>query len=432
MQSQPNAWHGADSQRMRTPVPDGTSQARPPVGYVQPMAQAPWSQAPSYGGEADFVRGMQAAQGMPVQPSGAWVPAEQSVPYPPVDRPVPQGIPLQPSGAYGPPQGPYPPVEMNPQPSGAYAPQNSGAWQAAPEPEWRTGYTAPIDPFDEPGVDPKLKRQRSSKLYSRKDPFWDAPDAPHGTDKLRSHAGSHAGRRAMLSLMVLVVVGVVLYGVVFRVRTIHVEGNQQISDEEVIALSGIEQGASIARVDTAQAEKGINAHRYLIFEDVERELPGTVTIRVKERTAAAVMNYCGINYTIDAKGVVLEESENMADTGGLAQVSGMDVAGQNGCVLGRTISVNNMAQLLTLREILAELQLLSAQGDVTKIKLSDMSHILLETSEGYSVSLGDSTNLHAKLKAMLSIKATLNTMETGLGTLDVSTPTAPVFLPEAS
>lgn len=411
MQSQPYERRGAaDSQRLRTPVPDGASQVRPPVGYTRHPAEAYRPAAAPYG-EADFVRGVQAAQGQPGwQPSGAYVP--------------PVNAPVQPSGAY------VPPVDMPAQPSGAFAPPSGSAHHAGAEPAWQNGYTGPVDPFDEPGVDPKLKRQRSSKVYSRKDPFWDAPDARRPLDKPRSHAGSHAGRKVLASLAVLLAVGVVLYGMVFRVRTIEVEGNAQISDEEVIALSGVALGASIARVDAAKAEAGVNTHCYLVFQELERQLPNRVIIRVKERSAAAVMYYCGYNYTIDAQGMVLAETDDLTDTGSLTQVSGMDISDQYGCKVGYPLRVNNQARLVTLREILVELKVLSAQSEVTMIKLSDLSHILLETREGYSVSLGDTSEIHAKLKAMLAIKEELNKMEKGPGTIDVGNPEEPTFLPE--
>ena len=388
MQSQPYERRGAaDSQRLRAPVPDGTSQVRPPVGYAQRPAEAYRPAAAPYG-EADFARGAQAAQGQPM-----W----------------------QPSGAYAPPTG-------DAWPSSHPAPMS--------DPVWQSGYTGPVDPFDEPGVDPKLKRQRSAKVYSRKDPFWDAPDAARPSDKPRSHAGSHVGRKVLVSLAVLLVVGVVLYGMVFRVRTIEVEGNAQISDEEIIALSGVNLGASIARVDVAKAKAGINNHCYLVFQELERQLPNRVIIRVKERSAAAVMYYCGYNYTIDAQGMVLEETADLTDTGGLTQVSGMDISDQYGCKVGYPLRVSNQARLVALKEIMVELKVLSAQSEVTMIKLSDLSHILLETREGYSVSLGDTSEIHAKLKAMLAIKEELNKMGKGPGTIDVGSPEEPTFLPE--
>ncbi len=328
---------------------------------------------------------------------------------------------------------PYPPQASQPyggnpygQPSAPYQPQQTGGMPVQPS----GAYTPPEeiqepDPFGEPGVDPELKKQRSKNLTRKKGGFWEAlPEekAKRRKQSLRSFA---------VAFLILCAACAVLYYGVFRVRTIQVVGNSQVSAEAVVNLSGVHLGDSSLSVDTDEAKRLINSNRYLIFQDMECELLGTVTIYVKERTPAAVMNYCGINYTIDRKGMVLEESENVSTLSTLPQISGMDISGQFGCVVGRTITVNNSAQLTAMRELLVELKVLKAEGEVTKIKMSDLSHILLETREGYSVSLGDSTLIHAKLKAMLAIKNKLNTMETGTGTIDVSDPESPTFLPES-
>ncbi len=328
---------------------------------------------------------------------------------------------------------PYPPQASQPyggnpygQPSAPYQPQQTGGMPVQPS----GVYTPPEeiqepDPFGEPGVDPELKKQRSKNLTRKKGGFWEAlPEekAKRRKQSLRSFA---------VAFLILCAACAVLYYGVFRVRTIQVVGNSQVSAETIVNLSGVHLGDSSLNVDTDEAKRLINSNRYLIFQDMECELLGTVTIYVKERTPAAVMNYCGINYTIDRKGMVLEESEDVSALSTLPQISGMDISGQFGCVVGRTITVNNSAQLTAMRELLVELKVLKAEGEVTKIKMSDLSHILLETREGYSVSLGDSTLIHAKLKAMLAIKNKLNTMETGTGTIDVSDPESPTFLPES-
>ena len=429
----------ASSAAPRRPVQDGMSQVRPPVGYGYRRQDTHGTQAL---GE-DFSRGVRAAQGAPVPQS--------SVPYPPQGSAsyVPQGsapVPPQPTVPYPPqrpasyvPQGsapvpPQPSVPYPPQGSASYVPQSSvpcqpvgqasASYVPAPEPE---------DPFGEPGADRRLKKQRSHRVYIHLNGFWRRPVEKRSVPKQAgksSYAGNHVLRRVLISLGVIALVAFVLYGMVFRVSTVQVLGNNRVSAEEVIRASGVQIGESITRVDASEVAKGIASNRYLIFKGVECVMPNTVVIRVKERTPAAVLNYCGVNYTIDHKGMVLEESETDVLVGVLPQLSGMDIAGQYGCDVGRVISVNNTAQLSAMQELLVELEVLSAQQEISRIKLSDMTHILLETSEGYSVSLGNATNIHAKLKAMLSIRRKLNEMGKGSGTIDVSNPEAPTFLPE--
>ena len=84
-----------------------------------------------------------------------------------------------------------------------------------------------------------------------------------------------------------------------------------------------------------------------------------------------------------------------------------------------------------LSELLLEMKVLSADRIVTGIKLSDMDNILCETSDGYSVRLGDANGIRRKLRAMLLVRADLNTRSAGRGTIDVSIPETPTFIPES-
>lgn len=352
--------------------------------------------------------------------------------------------PVQPVGYPGGnyPAEPYPPAGYAPYPPQADY-QQMQPWQQPMQPtgpqSWPTGpMTPPPDPFGETGFDLSLAKDRSQKLYDRKDPFWDAPDQVHRanrTDKQveqrpRTHAGGHAAQKILLSVILLAAICGVLYGAVFRVRTVNVEGNVNIPDAQIMRLAGIAMGDSILAVDEAAARRGVNANHYLIFNSVDKQYPSTLTITVRERTPAAVMNYCGINYVIDNKGMVLEETEDIDAYPGLPEVSGMDLVGAYGATVGRKLNVNSSVQLAVMSNVLIELRVLGAEREVTRIKMSNLSQLLLETREGYSINLGGYDRMHEKLKSMLYIKKYLNENESKTGTIDVTDPEAPTFIPE--
>ncbi|MBR4082556.1 MAG: FtsQ-type POTRA domain-containing protein [Clostridia bacterium] len=364
---------------------------------------------------------------------------DRSQPVPPVGSPG-ASYPAEPyaSGGYEsyPPQGTYmPPQGQNPYQQ-TYPQQ---PYQTGPQ-QWTGAPAMPpmADPFGETGVDLRLREERSEHLHDRKDPFWDAPgqvQRKNRKDKQveqrkRGYAGSYAAQRIVLTVMILVAICGVLYGAVFRVRTVHVDGNVYIPDEEIIRLAGVEYGGSILSVDEQVAMRGVNNNHYLIFDGMDKLYPSTVVITVRERTPAAVMNYCGINYVIDNKGMVLEETEDIDAYPGLPEVSGMDIVGAYGATVGRKLNVNSSIQLEAMSNILIELRVLSAEAEVTMVKMSNLSQLLLETREGYAINLGGYERIHEKLKAMIFIKDYLNGQGSQPGTIDVSEPTAPTFIPE--
>lgn len=317
-------------------------------------------------------------------------------------------------------------------------PSGGQAWQgyppqpcAAPTPSnpWATG---PVDPFDEPAEAPELRDQRSDHLYNKEDRFWDHVEGTQGTDKHarrkpRSKAESHTMRWMILILVILVIVGGLVYGAVFQVREITVQGSVTLAEKDIISLSGIRQGMNTFSIDDDLVERNIESNRYLSFVCVEKKLPDKVIIQVKERIPAAAVKYCGILYTMDNRGMVLEESLDTESDTGLVLVDGMNI---HDCRVGQVIGLNDDAQMKIFTEIMVELKVMSGLQRVKELDLSNMDNLFIVSTDGFTVRLGTTENLHAKLRSML---LTLNhLLQEGYynGTVDVSSPVNPTYIPE--
>ena len=75
---------------------------------------------------------------------------------------------------------------------------------------------------------------------------------------------------------------------------------------------------------------------------------------------------------------------------------------------------------------------LGAMDQILELDLSDMDNLFLVSTDGYSVRLGNSENLHAKLRAMLMTLDWLRQEGYGAGTVDVSVPVNPTYIPESA
>ena len=67
---------------------------------------------------------------------------------------------------------------------------------------------------------------------------------------------------------------------------------------------------------------------------------------------------------------------------------------------------------------------------MVELDMSDMDSIFLTTSDDYIVRLGDSTDMHAKLRAMILTIEYLRANGHGEGTVDVSVPVYPSYIPD--
>jgi cell division septal protein FtsQ len=88
------------------------------------------------------------------------------------------------------------------------------------------------------------------------------------------------------------------------VRTIEVEGCQDVQPENIRRLTGILKGYPLLKVDLKEVRRRVITHPSVKDATVVREFPGTLRISVKERVPTAVV--LGREFAmVDAEGVVL-------------------------------------------------------------------------------------------------------------------------------
>ena len=352
---------------------------------------------------------------------------------------------------------------------GAYTMDERG-WQTGGQPVMgsqpgNTGRHQGESPFEEPEQAPELRENRSENLYSRDEPFWNRvvdmpangqaqPRDPNywnhpdvmdtdrmlyvnsGTklQKLRRFLGSGAVKRVIAIVAVIVVVAVILYSALFQVRRITVQGTlptnergeQIISEQEIIRLSGLRVGQSTMTIDDEQIMRKIESNRYLrcTLVDVQWD---SVVIHVKVRMPAAYINHNGMVVLLDNRGFVLEESLSAYTTyDGLVKVIGLDVRRS---ALGQQITLNNSTQLETYTQILVELKAMQGLDLLGELDMTSMDSIYLATRDNFYVRLGSEDSIHEKLRAFLITRDKVLQMGYGSGTIDVTDPGRPTFSP---
>ena len=87
----------------------------------------------------------------------------------------------------------------------------------------------------------------------------------------------------------------------FAISTIEIDGNQKLSNAEIIAAMPLHLGENIFKADVARAEPVLRRLPWVAQVDVSRHLPNTIRVHVRERHAAAIAVF-GDMYFIDANG----------------------------------------------------------------------------------------------------------------------------------
>jgi len=374
---------------------------------------------------------------------------------------------------------------------------------------WYGPFPTHEDPFDEPEDAPELRDLRSDDLNNRSGQFWEtqtsgyrfgqktsAPDQPAKPKPAEPGHQKRIRRLTVLgSVAALAAVWLILYYVVFAVRTIQVTGNKEISSEDIISLSGIREGEPILALNSDAVEQRLETNPVLRMNYLEKSLPSTVIISVREREPCCWITWNGILYIMDSKRVVLRETENEAVVirnrdsgeagtsetnpeeeteadsaeqetagqetdgasekaqpnekaqaeqeakkeeerlilelqeiiGSLVKVDGLKI--RSGAMVGQTLQLENSDQQSVFSELFLQMKVLSCMDLIEEADLSNLSSLLLTTRDGFTVSMGSSSDLHAKLRSMLLTREELLRRGYQGGVINVTLPETPIYSP---
>jgi len=110
----------------------------------------------------------------------------------------------------------------------------------------------------------------------------------------------------------------------FRAQRIHVEGTQRLSPQAVIARAGVHPGINVLSVNLSAARKRLLAHPWIAEAEIQREIPSTLRIRIREHLPAAVVEM-GRKFLLNRQGEIFKEWE-ASDPADLPAVAGLMLA----------------------------------------------------------------------------------------------------------
>ena len=232
----------------------------------------------------------------------------------------------------------------------------------------------------------------------------------------KTSAQKRSGRFLMM-LAALAVLVVLARSRIFVVREIEVAGNLIRQDAEIAGLSGIRLGMSIFSVDKEEVSRNISADNYVELQEVNIQLPDTVTIRVRERTPCAAVNSAGVIMLVDQEGYILERLTYLPDIPGVIVVSGMDVSVG---AQSRMIGSGTAGQMAVMQKMLSALQASGVQKLVSELNVADQNNLYLVSESGIQILLGDEERLDEKLLWMEAVLEELTGRGVMSGVLDVS------------
>ena len=198
---------------------------------------------------------------------------------------------------------------------------------------------------DRPVVKPVKKRSR--KAF----PFDDQMPKPEGSLRDAIPFSNATIAAFILAIAFITMVLCVMFLPAFRVKTVNIEGNVVLSDEEILAMTGLEYNAHLMSGVSGNildylslnygktAEEIMAKNPYVESITITIKIPSTVEIQVKERQKIAYIKTADGYLAIDRDGIVLELSsaDNASDVRPV--ICGMQI---DSAKLGEKLTIKNI------------------------------------------------------------------------------------------
>lgn len=222
------------------------------------------------------------------------------------------------------------------------------------------------------------------------------PNTKNKKVKMRKNA------KIILYIILVVVIFILLINSpLFNVKKIEVEGNETVSDDKIISLSGLQLYNNIFSFNKLEIIENVKQNAYIEDVDISRKLPSTVIVNVVERAPKYMLQFADSYVYINNQGYMLEISNEKLD---IPILIGFTTDLSN-IKAGNRINVEDLKKMDMVIKIYEAAKSNDLGHLVTKIDISDEKNytIILE-SEGKKVYLGDCSDLNTRilyLKAIL-------------------------------
>ena len=201
----------------------------------------------------------------------------------------------------------------------------------------------------------------------------------------------------------------------FNIKSITTTGNEKITSEEIISLSGIQLDENMFKVSGNKVEQAVKTNAYIESVNLKRKLPDSIELQVVERKPAYMLMIGNAYAYINSQGYILEISKYALK---FPIITGFSTP-EDQLQAGNRLCEEDLEKLNSVIQIMDSANSNEIGDLVTKINIEDKQDYVLELEkEKKKVHLGDTSNLSTK---MLYIKTVMENEKDKEGEIFVNT-----------
>lgn len=186
----------------------------------------------------------------------------------------------------------------------------------------------------------------------------------------------------------------------FNITEINVSGNSKLTSQDIINLSQIETGINTFKISFKKVTELLKQEPYIESVNIERKLPNTININVKERVPTYMLEFANGFVYMNNQGYMLEISETALE---VPIIVGFETPVES-ISPGSRLIIEDLEKLETVLKIVESAKSNDVYNLITSIDISDGNNFILYlNNEGHTVEFGDGSNINTKILYMKDI-----------------------------
>lgn len=203
-----------------------------------------------------------------------------------------------------------------------------------------------------------------------------------------------------LTVSLIIAIIYFLLSPIFNINEVKVAGNEKITENQIISLSGIKLGDNIFKTNQKEVVSNIKQNAYIENVDFKRNLPNKIELNVEERKATFMLEFSNSYVYINNQGYILEISPEKID----GQIIIGFATETDQIHEGNRLCNEDLEKLDMVLKIMDSASRNGASTLITKIDISDKNNYkLILESENKTAYLGDASNISTRILYLKSI-----------------------------
>lgn len=234
-------------------------------------------------------------------------------------------------------------------------------------------------------------------------------------------------RRVVLIVIALCIIVLILLFLtpIFNIRTISVDGNQIVTQQQIVEKLKPLIGQNLLRTTDGKITDTVKEIPYIDTVDVQKKLfPPSLELYVTEYAPAAIIRASGKNLVVNSSLKVLEELNSARNQ--LPIVSGVDVESAE---MGETLNIGNDYKDNTLKTILHTLETTGLISSIKEININSLTAITMSYEDRISANFGSQLDIERKIRLFKEAVVSDALTNNARGTIDLSDAGKAIYTP---